>query len=395
MDVRITLPRPHEGQQQVLDSEARWKVLLCGRRWGKTLIAQIIAIQRMLAGQSIAYVTPTFDLSKSFFNELLKVIPASIITSANKTDLTIQLITGGSLKFFSGESLDRFRGYRFHYAIIDESAFISNLKESWFSSIRPTLSDYEGGALFISTPNGKEFFYSLFIKGQQQEPGYQSFHFSSDTNPYFPKAEFEAAKSQLPEFQFRQEYLAIPAESQSNPIGTDYINANIITTLSTGSTIVYGIDLAKYNDWTVICGIDQQGHMTYFDRFQLSWEQTKDKIKNLPGGILKVIDSTGVGDVLVEQLANTTQNIRGFKFTSESKPKLIYQLIKDIQAGKLKYNQITADELHVFQYSYSSTGHIKFEAMPGFHDDCVIALSLANAHRSEVVAAQSFQLYFV
>lgn len=349
----------------------------------------------MLAGQSIAYVTPTFDLSKSFFNELLKVIPASIITSANKTDLTIQLITGGSLKFFSGESLDRFRGYRFHYAIIDESAFISNLKESWFSSIRPTLSDYEGGALFISTPNGKEFFYSLFIKGQQQEPGYQSFHFSSDTNPYFPKAEFEAAKSQLPEFQFRQEYLAIPAESQSNPIGTDYINANIITTLSTGSTIVYGIDLAKYNDWTVICGIDQQGHMTYFDRFQLSWEQTKDKIKNLPGGILKVIDSTGVGDVLVEQLANTTQNIRGFKFTSESKPKLIYQLIKDIQAGKLKYNQITADELHVFQYSYSSTGHIKFEAMPGFHDDCVIALSLANAHRSEVVAAQSFQLYFV
>lgn len=396
MEIQITLPRPHTGQQKVLDSTARFKVLLCGRRWGKSQVAQHIAITRMLSKQQIAYVTPTFDLAKKFFNDILLVLPVQLIKGLNKTDLQIELITGGSIKFFSGEVLDRFRGYKFHYVIVDEAAFISDLKEAWNSAIRPTLSDYQGGALFVSTPRGKEFFYSLYLKGLDiLEEEYESFHFASNDNPFFPPEEFEAARKSLPSIVFNQEYLAIAGENSNNPFGTDNINQNIIQTLSTEPTNVFGIDLAKYADYTVVIGLDLQGHMTYYDRFQLPWTLTQNRIQQLPSDILKVVDSTGVGDVVYEHLQNTCQNIMGFKFTTESKPKVIYELIKDVEQGNVKYNQAVADEMHAYEYKYSSTGHIKFEAQAGFNDDTIAALAIANHFRQQAIQSAGWRLHFI
>jgi phage FluMu gp28-like protein len=394
-EIEIKLPRPHKGQHQVINSQARFKILLSGRRWGKTLTAQIICIQKMLAGQQVAYVTPTYDLSKAFFLEMLKVLPSGVVRINNKTDLIIELVTGGNIKFFSGESLQRFRGYRFHYLIIDEAAFISDLKEAWYSAMRPTLSDHQGGALFISTPKNKEFFYSLFLKGNDPlESEYESFHFTSNDNPYFPEEEFEAARQSLPSFQFNTEYLAIAGESSSNPFGLDNINRNTIHTFSNEPTIVYGIDFGRVNDYTVITGLDINGHTTYFDRFLLPWELTKNKVEQLPSDVFKVVDATGVGDVLFEDLSLTCSNISGFKFTGESKPKIIYELIRAVEKGGIKYNQTTADEMMVFQYSYGSTGHIKFGAQSGYHDDCIMSLALANHHRLEAVQLQDWKLYF-
>lgn len=394
-EIKIQLPKPHQYQQQVINDKTRFKVLLCGRRWGKTLCALIISIQKMLSGERVAYVTPSFDLAKNFYNELIKILPTQLIKSDNKTDLSIELITGGSIKFFSGEALERFRGYKFHYVIVDEAAFISDLKESWYSAIRPTLSDYEGGGLFISTPKGKEFFYSLYIKGcDPLETEFKSFHFPSNTNPYFPVVEFESARKSLPSFQFNQEYLAIAGENSNNPFGTDNINKNMVTSLSNEETIVYGIDLAKYNDYTVIIGLSKTGKMTYFNRFQTTWQQTQQKIQQLPSNILKVVDSTGVGDVVFENLSYTCSNIQGFKFTTESKPKIIYELIKDVENGVVNYNEITANEMHTFEYKYSSTGHIKFESQTGFHDDAICALAIANHYRYNAIQSSNWSLKF-
>lgn len=395
MVIEIKLPQPHKGQQEVIDSNARWRILLCGRRWGKSLVARIEAIKHMLKGNQVAYVTPTFDLAKTFYNLIVETLPDAIIKTNNKSELFIELITGGSIKFYSGEALERFRGHDYDFIIIDEAAFIPNLKEEWDSSIRPTLSDRMGTALFISTPKGKEFFFSLFQKGQERIEGYQSFHFASNTNPYFPQEEFEQAKASLPMIVFNQEYLAIAGENQNNPFGTDNINRNIIQELSTEPTVVYGIDLAKYNDYTVVVGLDINGKMTYYDRYQLPWTLTQNRIEQLPSNILKVVDSTGVGDVVLENLYQTCQSISGFKFTTESKPKIIYQLIKDVEQGLISYNQITADEMHVYEYKYSSTGHISFNAQAGYHDDSICALAIANHHRIQAVQAQGWKLHFI
>ncbi|MFL5808626.1 MAG: terminase large subunit domain-containing protein [Flavisolibacter sp.] len=393
--LEITLNEPHPGQQLVIDSKARFKVLLCGRRWGKTLVSQIIAIQAMLKGEKVAYVTPEFGLGKDFFREIQRCLPEQIITSNNKSDLFLELSTGGSLKFFSGEALDSFRGRKFHKVIIDEAAYIQDLETAWYGSIRPTLSDYQGQALFISTPRGKNFFYSLFLKGKDKVEGFESFHFATNNNPYFPKGEFEEARSTYPDAKFREEYLAEPTENSSNPIGTEFIRLHTVQELSKEPTIVYGIDVASHHDWTVIIGLDVHGHMTYFDRFQRPWEATMTTIKNLDAGTLKVVDATGVGDVVFQQLQQTTQNISGFKFHSQSKPAIVNQLINDIQKGNLKFNEHTAQELNVFEANRTATGYIKYEAQKGFHDDCVMALAIANHFRQQAFAATHWKLHYI
>lgn len=396
MTIDIILPKPHPAQQKVLDSKARFRTLLCGRRFGKTLISMVIAIQHMLEGKAVAYCTPEFSLGKDFFREILKYLPSTIIRVDNKSELYIELITGGSLKFFSGQALDSFRGRSYDLAIIDESSYITELKDQWSASIRPTLTDRKGKAIFISTPKGKEFTYSLFMKGLDPlEEEYESFHFPSSANPFLPPEELEDAKKQVSELIWKQEYLAIAGENQANPIGTDNINKNILTELSNEETVVFGIDLAKYSDYTVITGIDVNGHMTYFDRFKLPWHLTQDRIKNLPEGILKVVDATGIGDVVTEGLQLVCPNILGFKFTSESKPRIIYELIKDIEQGNIKYNQITADEMHTFEYKYSSTGHITFNAIGGYNDDCIAALALANHHKNQALQSKGWKLHFI
>jgi len=106
-----------------------------------------------------------------------------------------------------------------------------------------------------------------------------------------------------------------------------------------------------------------------------------------------VIDSTGVGDVIFESLSLDVPNIEGFKFTGESKPKIIYELIKDVEKGECKYNQTTADEMHVFEFKYTSTGHIKFEAASGFHDDTIAAIAMANHYRKYFTQITNWKLY--
>lgn len=226
MNVKVSLPRPHEGQQQVLNSAARWVVLLCGRRWEKSLIAKVSVIQELLKGHAVAYINPTYSLGKLVYAEVLKMLPKVLVKSENKTDLEIHLITGGSLKFFTGENLDALRGRKFHYIVIDEAAFIPDLETAWTHSIRATLTDYKGRYLFISTPRGKNYFYSLYLKGKNSEKDFESFHFTSYSNPFIDANENDAARELLCEAAFNQEYLAIASANASNPFNADAIRNN-------------------------------------------------------------------------------------------------------------------------------------------------------------------------
>lgn len=377
--IEVYLPEPHKYQQLILDSKARFKVIMAGRRFGKSLISQSKATEVMLDGKDVAYMTPTYQLSKVFYDTMIRELPPSVVESSNKSDLTIKLITGGSISFFTGEKPDALRGRKFHLLIVDEAAYIKDFKNAWNNSLRPTLTDYKGEAIFISTPRGKDFFNALYDRGQNKEQSdWESFRFTTYDNPYIDPAEIEMAKSELPENAFRQEYLAVPSENVANPFGMDNIRKNLLTSLSPKASIIYGIDLAKTTDFSVIVGLDEDGAMSHYDRFQLDWASTKDKIRALPRSVVKHIDSTGVGDVIVEELQKEMSNIEGFKFTASSKPQLILSLIKSIEEGKIKYIEAVVDELEAFEYKLGVSGHVKYEAMVGFHDDKVIALALAN-----------------
>ena len=377
MTVDVTLPKPHDAQRVVLDSTARFRVLKCGRRWGKSLISQSISVEYGIEKKKVAYITPTYQLGKVFFQELIKELPSKILTK-NEADLVINFITGGSIRFFTGERLDNMRGLKFHLAIVDEASYIANLEDGWNNAIRPTLTDYKGKAIFLSTPKGRNFFYSLFMR--HGEPDWEAFSFSTYDNPFIDPKEIDDAKRQLPRAVFEQEYMANPMENAANPFGSDNIRS-CIKPLSKLPTMYYGIDLAKSVDWTVIIGLDKNGDVSYYQRFQKDWKQTKDFILTIDRSKPVLIDSTGVGDAIVEDIQKSFQKMTGFKFSSSSKQQLMEGLASSIHKQEISVLAgVMQDELEIFEYRYTSTG-VKYTAPDGFHDDTVIALALADKCR--------------
>jgi hypothetical protein len=379
LTVDVTLPKPHDAQRVVLDSAARFRVLKCGRRWGKSLISQSISVEYGIEKKKVAYITPTYQLGKVFFQELIKELPSKILTK-NEADLVINFITGGSIRFFTGERLDNMRGLKFHLAIVDEASYIANLEDGWNNAIRPTLTDYKGKAIFLSTPKGRNFFYSLFMR--HGEPDWEAFSFSTYDNPYIDPKEIDDAKRQLPRAVFEQEYMANPMENAANPFGSENIRA-CVAPLSKLPAQYYGIDLAKSFDWTVIIGLDINGQCCFYQRFQKDWKSTKDEILKIDKSKPVMIDSTGVGDAIVEDLQKYFQRMIGFKYTSSSKQQLMEGLVAALHKKEIFYPDGTIkDELELFEYRYTATG-VRYTAPQGFHDDCVNSLALASKCKTD------------
>jgi phage FluMu gp28-like protein len=367
--VQIFLPTPHTNQQKILECDKRFRVVMCGRRFGKSELSQILSVTYAVKGLSVAYITPTYGLAKVFFGKLTE----SLELPKNKSDLRIDFPNSGQIEFFTGERLDNLRGRKFHLVIIDEASFIPDLEQGWQNSIRPTLTDYKGKALFLSTPRGKNYFYSLFMK--QGENDWASFKFTSYDNPHIDPQEIDEARMQLPEVVFEQEYMANPSENSANPFGNKFIT-NCIKPISNQPIVAFGIDLAKSVDHTVIIGLDNEGNVAYFDRFQMDWHNTKENIKRLPRCPI-LIDSTGVGDPITEDLKRENIMVEGLKFTSQSKQQLMEGLATAIQQARIGFpNGVIVNELEVFEYQFTSNG-VRYSAPSGFHDDCVMALALA------------------
>ena len=368
--MELNLLRPHETQQEVIDSDSRFIVLLCGRRWGKSQVCQDISIRNIIAQKRVAYITPTYQLASVFFDSIVQI--GGGVFKTNRTELTIKYAQG-ELRFFTGENIDGLRGHKFHVVIVDEASYIKNLKDGWERVIRATLTDYAGRAYFVSTPRGYDYFFSLTQNGGSD---WKTFKFTTYDNPYIPTDEIEEARLMLPKAVFEQEYMANPMQNADNPFGSDAIRA-CTSELSGKPAMYFGIDLAKSYDHTVIIGLDTDGKVAYLDRFQKSWQHTKESILRLNNRVVGYVDSTGVGDPIMEEISKSMNGLTGFKFTSQSKQQLMEGLVSAIHQGLIGFPQgVITDELDTFEYKFTATG-VRYSARDGFHDDAVMALALA------------------
>ncbi len=202
----------HPTQNKVIESEARFRVLCCGRRWGKTTEAvEEIKGEAFAKPSKIAYIAPTYQQARDIAWETLKKELAAIITNVNESRLELKvktILNKESLIVLRGwESVETLRGQSFDFVVIDEIAMMRNFWVNWNEVLRPTLTDRKGKALFISTPKGFNHFYDLY-NFQDKDKDYKSFHFTSYDNPHIPKEEIDKAGKELPEDQFFQEYMA-------------------------------------------------------------------------------------------------------------------------------------------------------------------------------------------
>ena len=224
----------HEAQKEITRSKARFRVVCCGRRFGKTTLAIYEMIGKAYAApdRKICYIAPTHQQARDIaWSELVKAC-APITERINETRLEIivhsmpvPLIDGSghivrdlkdkpimregqsTIIFRGWESLETLRGQAFDFIVLDEVASMKNWDSNWNTIIFPTLTDRAGEVLFISTPKGFNDFYKLYNL-ETTNPDFKSFHFTSYDNPFIPKEEIDKARAQLTEDQFAQEYLA-------------------------------------------------------------------------------------------------------------------------------------------------------------------------------------------
>lgn len=379
-ELTITLNEPHNGQSLVLSEAKRFNVLDCGRRWGKSNLAVNLLSETSIDGYPTGYFTPTYKLLDGTYQECVSALDP-IIKRKNEHQF-IELITGGRIEFWSLENPLAGRSRKYKRAVVDEAAFVKALWQRWTEGIRATLSDLKGDAWFLSTPRGKNDFYKLFLRGRS-EPNWMSWQMSTYSNPYIDKEEIDDARKDLPELAFLQEYMAEFNENIANPFGSEHIR-RCVKPLSKKKPKYWGIDLAKSFDYTVIIGLDEDGNVAYFDRFQKDWLQTKQTIiETIPKNDPIVIDSTGNGDPIVEDLQKYFNAMHGFKFTTSSKQPLMEGLAASIHKGEIGFpDGVIKDELDIFEYIFTANG-VKYSAPAGFHDDCVCSLALADKCRIE------------
>jgi hypothetical protein len=194
-------------QWQVFLCSKRFRVLVAGRRFGKTHLALTELIRAAWGpGRKAWYVAPTYRQAKRVAWKTLKRMTKPYwAAKPNETDLTIELISGGSISLRGADNSDSLRGEGLDFVVVDEVADMR--REAWPEVLRPMLSDREGGALFIGTPRGRNHFFDLYEAAQSQ-PNWAAFQFTTAQGRNVSPQELESASQEMDERTFRQEFEA-------------------------------------------------------------------------------------------------------------------------------------------------------------------------------------------
>jgi predicted phage terminase large subunit-like protein len=317
---RIVIPgiELHAGQQRILESPARYKVIAAGRRFGKTLLAvEWLALMDggAIDGASVAFFSPTYKLLADVWADFERTL-RPVTRKANKTEQRIELITGGKVDFWTLEDPDAGRGRKYHRIVIDEAAHARYLKEAWERAISPTLTDYRGQAWFISTPNGMNYFYEIFQRGRDPAyPDWESFHMPSTANPHLRPEEIETKQRELPELVFRQEYLA-----EFVTFGGGLIKPEMLVMGECQPHLrpVLGVDLAISErdgaDYTAIVAMAREPdsgivYVKEVERFRAGFHDVLTRIKAAAARhnpSIVAIEQTQYQAAVVQELARTT-----------------------------------------------------------------------------------------
>lgn len=201
-------------QKLIASDKHRFRVVDCGRRFGKTTEAIEEIKGEALAAQlddKVCYIAPTFQQARDIAWEAMKRELRPITIKANESRLELEVLNKDgervTILLRGWEAIETLRGQHFKFIVLDEVASMRNFWVGWNEVLSPTLIDRKGGALFISTPKGFNHFYDLFNM-QEKDKDYKSFQFTSYDNPHIPVEELEREKNSKPEDTFAQEYLA-------------------------------------------------------------------------------------------------------------------------------------------------------------------------------------------
>ena len=336
-------------------------------------------------GQHVWWVAPVFGQAKIAYERMKRSINPAFYHK-NDSEMTLRLFNGAIIAFKSADRPDSLYGEDVYAAVVDEA---SRVKEDAWHAVRSTLTATQGPIRCIGNVKGRKNWFFLLCRKIEAGQIPNSFYakltaYDAVEGGIFPLEEIESARAMMPEHVFRELYLAEPSDDGGNPFDLRAIEACVAPLAIGTQPVAWGWDLAKSHDWTAGVGLNENGQTCRFERFQKPWRDTKRTIRKHTIDVPAMVDSTGVGDPVLEDLQalepgmeSKNSNFQGFKFSSSSKQQLMEGLAAAISQQAITFPDGPIRlELEQFEYEYTATG-IRYSAPSGFHDDAVCALALA------------------
>ena len=304
-------------QQTISADKSRFRVVSAGRRFGKSFLSiNELAKYARMPNTRCLYVAPTYRQAKTVIWDELKtqLYGVNWIKKVNESDLTITLVNGSTIAIRSSDNKDSLRGTKYNFIVLDECAFMQ--PDVWYSVLRPTLSDTGGHALFITSPQGRNWIYDLWAEaGAQQD--WSAFSFSTIEGGWVPQEEIEAAKRDLDPKRFQQEYEAKFVDDQ-HVVFYAFTEDNIQDkqALPTDRTPLHiGMDFNINPMSAIIC---QKGadHIHVFDEIEIWSSNTLEMVQEIrkrygqdrqmyvypdASGAKRTTNSTGISDHVILQ----------------------------------------------------------------------------------------------
>lgn len=398
--MEITIPhqyKPKDYQLELLAAPQRFKIAVWHRRAGKSKTALNDQIRKTQKKRGIYYVfAPTYKQAKQiYFDSLVREhVPREIVDKINESELAVYYKNGSIQRFAGCEDIDKHRGINPIDVIFDE--FSEEPEQIWTAVIQPVLRENKGTATFIFTPKGKNHSWKLLqLARDNPDEWYWSVKSVHETK-IFDTKELEEIQRNTPQSLFAQEYEC----SFLDDAGQFFrrIRQNTYPKdkkLADQGDFQIGVDLAKYQDWTVITPFNLNHFIAYpQERFnQVDWNLQKARIEAAARRHVAVDtfqtaliwpDATGLGDPIVEDLKARGlriggDNSEGFKFTELSRKQLLDNLAILLEQDRIKIpdDEGLIAELEAFQYRLTETGKIKVGVPDGMTDDRVMSLALS------------------
>ena len=375
---------------------------------GKTVGAIAWIVEKALggkAGQNFWWIAPGYNQAEIAYRRIKTGLTKGSFTAYDTPTPRILTMVGTWIWFKSADNADALYGEDVYAAIIDEA---SRVAEASWHAVRSTLTATRGPVRIIGNVKGrKNWFYNLSRRAEAmmlEEPNaaLRTMHYARITADDAVKAgvldaeEIEDARQTLPEKIFRELYYAEPGDDTGNPFGLDHIRACTLDNLAPGPVVAWGIDLAKSQDYFVCIGLNENGGVAAFHRWRgVPWRVSIRRVWDIVGeDVPALVDSTGVGDPVLEELQYEHGNFFGYHFSASSKQKIMEGLAVSIQSREIKFPKGNISlELEMFSYEYRPSG-VRYSAPEGEHDDCVCSLALARQMWTEVAPGANLMKYY-
>lgn len=386
MQTKITLPRPHDGQLQVIRECKRFNVVNCGRRFGKTTLGIDRAITPQVLPYPVGWFSPTYKMLLEVWREAVRRLQP-IATRVSGGEHRIENAAGGVLEFWSLENPDSARGRKYRRIIVDEAAMVPMLMEAWQFVLRPTLVDYQGDAWFLSTPKGRNGFWQMWQWGQSPDYAeWASWQMPTNMNPRIPVTEIEAMRLDMPERRFAQEVLAEFIEDFAGVFRNVKACATATAQEKRRGDRVYiaGLDWALSYDFTVLTIIDANTReLVFIDRYNgVDYSMQRQRIKAACDrfGIAGMIaEANAMGKPNNDELRRMGLPVRDFVTTNATKADAIESLAAAFEQGNIRIldDPTLIAELQSYEVERLPSGMVRYSAPEGMHDDTVMSLALA------------------